>query len=336
MSEMGMVENGGQYSVMMFDDMSTFTFDVDHVNFAGLIESYNERDSERFKELSEVAKVINESLSDVDEVELVDGAVFVGGEPVDNRVCDKIIQFYEAGIDYSPLVKFLLRLQKNPSMRSVDQLFSFLEHENIAIASDGRFLAYKAVTADYLDKHSRSVDNSIGSVCSMPRNKVDDNPDSHCSHGYHVGSLQYSGPEGWFVGPGDRVLIVAIDPEHAVSVPSDHSCQKLRVCEYEVMGEYERPLNIVELDEEEDEDDYLEDECEDECQDESENGSEDVRTYSSIDPANLVPGNVIKFYCDGLKITGIVEEVDHVYLDVSVRGGGIFDFFEMEDCAILC
>ena len=53
------------------------------------------------------------------------------------------------------------------------------------------FLAYKAVRKDFKDKWRGVFDNQVGSVCEMPRGKVDDNRSVGCSQGLHAGALNY-------------------------------------------------------------------------------------------------------------------------------------------------
>jgi hypothetical protein len=83
---------------------------------------------------------------------------------------------------------------------------------------------------DYKDCHSGTIDNHPGQAPSVPRNKVSDDPQTACHFGLHVGSLEYA------TSFGRRVVIVKVDPEHVVCVPYDCTSQKMRVCEYEVVG----------------------------------------------------------------------------------------------------
>ena len=247
MNEIGLIVDGEQYTVIFNQTLDMFTFTEDHVNFQELMECVSDQDTEGFSELYCITDQLQESLDVSDgDFAIRNGTIYFNGEEMHSDVCDKIIEFYHAGHDYSFLMNFLVRLQRNPSKNSVDQLFRFLQHRNIAIGPDGRFWAYKTVRSDYKDKYSGTFDNSIGAVCQVPRNQVDDNPDNHCSHGFHVGSLDYAGPGGWYNSSADNVMIVAVDPADAVSVPGDHNFQKLRVCKYEVIGEYKKPLEAVE------------------------------------------------------------------------------------------
>lgn len=172
--------------------------------------------------------------------------VYFDGEELHNVICDRIIELFKAGKSVDNLLKFLENLMKNPSKRSVDQLYTFMRHSNLPITDDGCLLAYKTLRADYTDKHTGRFDNSPGKVHEVTRNKVDDDFDKNCSYGFHVGGLGYSGPGGDFWSEGDKVVIVKVNPEHVVAVPKDYSCQKMRVCKYEVVCDYVAPLSPTE------------------------------------------------------------------------------------------
>jgi len=194
-----------------------------------------------------------------------DGVVLRNGVPVHNVVADRLLEVLDAGHDLTPLASFLDNLLQNPSSRAVSEGYLFLEHKNLPLTVDGFFLAYKSVRSDYLSKASGRepvqvstdggktwetftgrIPNNVGNIVKMERNMVDDNREHECSHGLHVGSLAYSGPNGWYHSSGDKVVIVKVNPRDIVSVPRDHDAQKLRVSQYEVIGDfvaiYEVPL----------------------------------------------------------------------------------------------
>ena len=246
----------------------------DHPEYQTLLDSVFAGDVDTFLSKVSLEKAIQTAYSGT-QVTVAGGQVFYGGVPIDNGVARRIIGFLEEGLPVEPMVKFLQNLMDNPSKRAVDELYSFLEHRAMPITDDGHFLAYKAVRSTYKDKHSNTFDNSVGQVLEMPRNMVDEDRTNHCSQGFHVGSLEYAGPKGWFTDQDDRIMIVKVNPRDAVSVPSDHGCQKLRVCRYEVIGEYERELPDTFVDTshtpdvwDEDEDDY--DEIDEDVWDEDE------------------------------------------------------------------
>jgi hypothetical protein len=159
-----------------------------------------------------------------------DGQFTYNGASLPTELNQRVIKMATAGDDPTALFNFWERLQKNPSKRSVDQLFSFLSHQGIPFEKDGTFLAYKGVRSDLKDAHSGKFDNSPGNVHEMPRNQISDDPNHACHEGFHVGALAYAS------GFSQRVVICRVDPEHVVCVPYDASAQKMRVCKYEVIG----------------------------------------------------------------------------------------------------
>lgn len=145
------------------------------------------------------------------EIYVKDGVVYIDNESVPHNLSSTIIQFMEEKAPYESLIKFWKKLTNNPSYRAVNELYGFLEANNIPILSDGRILTYKVVkkaskTANYrkpgtyqygkvsvftpkggvpqyVDIHSRTVLQSVGDVVSMPRRSVDEDKDRTCSYG---------------------------------------------------------------------------------------------------------------------------------------------------------
>lgn len=168
------------------------------------------------------------------------GTLFFKGMPVHGVVADRILDFMAKGMPYQPLVKFLERLLANPSKRSVDELYGFIEANKMPITEDGFVLGYKGISADYKDQYSGTLDYHIGAkVPRLERNQVDDNWRTLCSNGYHIGSKDYA------VGWGARTIIVKFDPADAISVPD--AGEKLRVCFFEIVGDYggELPAHVA-------------------------------------------------------------------------------------------
>ena len=177
------------------------------------------------------------------KAEVVDGEVWMDGEQVHSTVSDRILEFMDDGLPFDNLLRFLERVAKNPSYKAQQELFGFLSNKNLPITEDGCFIAYKALNQDYTDIFSRRIDNHPGNTVKMKRSTVDDDRSRGCSKGLHVGAMDYVRSYG---GPNSKVVLVKIDPANVVSVPDCSSCQKCRVCEYEVLrdyeGELERPL----------------------------------------------------------------------------------------------
>jgi len=76
--------------------------------------------------------------------------------------------------------------------------------------------------------------NDPGDVVEMDRDQVTWNPAVPCSAGLHVGTVDYA---RGFRGRNGVLIEVAIDPADVVSVPTDSSGEKMRVCKYEVVRE---------------------------------------------------------------------------------------------------
>ncbi len=211
----------------------------DHTNYKLILEALPTATEDELLELVDIEKAVA-TFSD-GQVSIVNGKVMFEGEEVHGSISKRIIEFMSKGLPFQPLVKFLENLMENPSMQSQQELYDFLEHENLPITEDGCFLAYKAVNSDFRDKWKGTFDNKVGQVCEMRRAKVDDNRGRGCSAGLHAGALNYVAEYG-NVDAGDNIVIVKINPEDVVSVPSDCNCEKLRTCKYEVVGLYQGEL----------------------------------------------------------------------------------------------
>ncbi len=219
------------------------TMNNDHPAWKQALAALDSEDWDTLEDLFDVAKAVENYFDAEAEIEVKNGGVLYQGEHIHNMVVDKIIDFMRKGLPYKPLVKFLGKLMANPSRRAVNELYTFLEHKNMPITPNGNFLAYKGVTEDFKDFHTRSFDNSVGQTLNMIRNTVCDDANIGCSAGFHAGSHEYA--KGYASG-GGNLMIVEIDPADVVSVPLDCDCQKLRTSSYKVvhhMETIERPLD---------------------------------------------------------------------------------------------
>ena len=157
-------------------------------------------------------------------VEVKNSQLFVDGILVESRLHGRVSQFIEDNLPIDPLIKFIRKLNANPSFNSRQQLFKFLEHNGHPITEDGNFIAYRGVTNDFKDIHTKTFDNSIGSVCEMSRSEVDDNPNNTCSSGLHVASYNYAKDFG------PQLIEVEVSPQDVVCVPVDYNGTKMRTC----------------------------------------------------------------------------------------------------------
>ena len=165
-------------------------------------------------------------------VTVSDGVVYYKDKVVNNAISSRIIWGLSEGFDMTAYINFLDNCMENPSMRAVNEFYSFLERN----ADDGHALGYKRVRKDFKDIMSGKFDNSPGSLVEMPRNEVDDNSAVTCSAGLHFCSISYL-PQ-YRSSNDNRVVIVKVNPRDIVSIPIDYDHQKVRCCRYEVVSEY--------------------------------------------------------------------------------------------------
>ena len=182
----------------------------------------------------------------------VDGDNLIyNGTIVHNVLTQRIVQMIHNGDEATPMLNFLVNLMDNPSEGSIDQLYTFLEHENLPITEDGCFLAYKAINRNYTDKYTGTISNKVGDKVKMPYEEVTADPTKHCSSGLHCGSIEYVRSYGSFTTDengehtGDRLVTVKVNPSAVVSVPEDSDRQKVRVYRYVVHEEIENPYDLV-------------------------------------------------------------------------------------------
>lgn len=203
-----------------------------HHNYNLLIQAIKDKDLEGIKKYSSISSTLEGTSGGL--VTVVDDIVFYDGAPCHNVVANKILKMLEQGFDVSPMIEFLQNLMKNPASYAIDQLYAFLEANELPITSDGHLLAYKVVTSDFLDKHTRTFNNSVGQILTMDRDKCNPNRDVHCSTGLHFCGLKYIKGFGC---SEDKIIIVKINPADVTSFPSDNFA-KGRCCRYEVVDVY--------------------------------------------------------------------------------------------------
>ncbi|WP_131722485.1 hypothetical protein [Mycolicibacterium conceptionense] len=164
------------------------------------------------------------------------------GDPVEEVVLAAAIRLTNSDADLAPLGAFLRRLERNPSQASRSQLFGWLKAGGFTLTTDGFIVGYKSVRADGRSAHAgrepvtvQAQDGSVetvvghvpypvGATVWMARDLVNDDRNSACSVGLHVGTYGYA--EHF----SEQMLVVLVDPADVVSVPTDSRAQKMRVC----------------------------------------------------------------------------------------------------------
>jgi len=219
-------------NVTVVIDGKPHTISKTHVTYQKVVDAIKAQDWPTVKSIIDPVKVVLNY--GAGNISVKGDQLFWKGQPFAGVLATRMIAMLQDGFTIEPMVLFMHNLMKNPSKRSVDELYGFLEKNSLPITPDGYFLAYKKVRRDFKDIHSGTMDNSPGTVVEMERNAVDDNKDQTCSTGLHFCGLSYL---DHFGGSDSRTVIVKIDPADVVSIPSDYNGAKGRACRYEVIGE---------------------------------------------------------------------------------------------------
>jgi len=266
-----LVSSGDQKNLTLVHDGEMYVADNTHPSwdriFAGVMNG-----DESVVSLFDLSESVSRKFEALTErVAVRGGQVYFDGDPLDRAETRQIVRFLDGDIeDWEPLVNFLEKVQTNPDEHSREQLYTWLDRHDFPITEDGDLIAYKGVVANgdeyFSINHGKAivdgeevngaVPNAVGSVIEMPRSEVQHDPRTGCSRGLHAGTWDYA--SGFARG---AVLTVRINPRDVVSVPTDCSAQKVRVCRYTVVGvtdvEHDSPL-WTDADEDWD-DDYSED-----------------------------------------------------------------------------
>jgi len=239
-------------------DFKVLTIGSDNPNWKGILECIKNSDEAgviRLMNLKETVRNFGKTTDElIENIEIRGNEVFYCNEKLHGLDVERILSFTREGIDAKGMVRFLNRKLQNPSKRSVDSLYGFLENRGMPVTPRGTFLGYKGLNGDFSSKNTGdepmvtgirlpngSIDNHVGQSPRIPRRYVCDDFNVGCGPGLHVGSL--GNALGW-AGSEGRVVIVEVDPADVVSVPNEKHT-KLRCCAYTVVGEYVRPLDDI-------------------------------------------------------------------------------------------
>lgn len=197
-------------------------------------------DAIRNKNLDEIPKLVSMAKR-VEEFgrgnfQIQNNKILINGREAPPILSGKIIRFMTEGLPVEPLIKFAENLLKNPSYRSVNELFQFLEKNDHPLTDNGCFIAYKKVRDDFKDVHSGTFDNSVGTTVEMPRNQVNEDSTQTCSYGLHVANWDYAHK----FYSGGVMLEVEVNPADVVAIPTDYDQAKMRVCRYTVLSVVDR------------------------------------------------------------------------------------------------
>lgn len=280
-----------QYSLVGTDDGSNITVFIEgqtplvahssHPNFQKIVDAVTGKadsdvDVPGLFDLGKAASAKFERLTE--RVTVDNGHLYLDGDEVDNSLASQVLRFLEEGVeDWKPLINFFENVQANPLQHSRDQLYDWLKDRPFTITKDGLIVGYKGVQSkngEYFSinsgtasvdgvVHTGQIPNKIGSVVEMPRTSVVHDPADGCNRGLHVGTYDFA--KHYASG---ALLEVHVNPRDVVSVPTDCSWQKMRVCRYRVIGITDVPYMAAVIDDWADEDDcHCGGDCDDSCVD---------------------------------------------------------------------
>jgi len=217
--------------VVVFDTGAPVTIPVENASYVRVKALITEG---RFNELpAAVSKALLVEKTSKGHFTVVNGSIMIDGKVLPAALSNKLVDLVDAGKDTKRLEFFWDNLSQNPTESARQDLYEFLEANNVPITQDGCFVTYKKVRDDWWDSHTgHTHENKPGSVVSMPREAVDNDRRNTCSAGLHVAAFEYA--QGF---SGTRLLECKVNPRDVVAVPPDYSQQKMRVCRYEVLRE---------------------------------------------------------------------------------------------------
>lgn len=227
-------------------DQPVLQADSNHPHWAAIKEGLIRNDPSVFDLFDVYGGLVSKLTHLSDRITFDGSSIFFDGDVQEGPLADHLLRCIESGVhDYSPVVKFWEKVAQNPDDRSREQLFTWLRACNFTITEEGDILGYKGVVTrgegEFLSRNSGTawvdgeekhgqIPNRPGTEVSMPRSKVHNNPNTHCSYGLHVGDWSYASTFA-----RGAVLEVHVNPRDVVSIPNDHSYRKMRCCKYKVV-----------------------------------------------------------------------------------------------------
>lgn len=176
------------------------------------------------------------------DVDFKNNTLIHNNKLIKNIKADRVFEFIknkkENKEPYKYVENFLKNIVMNPSSEiTIDDIWTWIHKSDLPITDDGYILAFKGVDNNYKDCHTHTIDNSVGKIVSMPREKVCASRNEFCSTGLHFCSINYLSSFSY-----DHLMVIKINPKDIVSIPTDYNFSKGRCCEYEVLCEIDRDI----------------------------------------------------------------------------------------------
>jgi hypothetical protein len=225
-------DEGKIRKILFFDDISKV--EIAHVKKEEEKKKRGELDDENWGEQEDDEDIEEEEKPERLEVLFTEDKILIDKIEMPECLKNKFLELKRRHKPRSYLVKFWDNLQKNPNKNSIQMLYKFLEHNGHPVMGDGYFIAYKAVTKDLMDHHTKTNKHKIGCVVKIDRDKVNSDPTQTCSSGLHVCSWAYLKD---FNANESRWLEVLVNPKDVIAIPNDYNGTKMRVAAYKVYRE---------------------------------------------------------------------------------------------------
>ena len=134
------------------------------------------------------------------------------------------------------IANFFRRVTSVKRAHTVQDLLKFMERGELPIADDGSVLVYKRLKSTdeagvFVDCHTRSVKQRVGSWVFMDDRLVDPNRHNECSNGLHVARRDYLSSFS-----GDVTVLAKLAPEDVIAVPHGDA-RKLRARGYHIIAQ---------------------------------------------------------------------------------------------------
>ena len=129
---------------------------------------------------------------------------------------------------------FLRHFNKQDVKHSADELLDFMKNADMPIADDGSIIGYKMLNLYagdvFVDCHTRTVKQKLGTLVYMPKSKVSDDRRQACGTGLHVAAPKYITSFG-----GSVLTLVKVRPHDVIRVPSDENT-KMGCAAYQIVA----------------------------------------------------------------------------------------------------
>lgn len=214
-----------------------FSVSMDHPNIEQIVEAIKNNNQTIIHDLINRSVQLKAAMTVTHPRVFIDdeaGVVLFDNVPIVDVLTNRVFEMIQDGFDVCPMVNFIDNLYQNPSKKTIDRIYDWLEAGRMPITEDGHFIAYKRVNYDYTSFYDNKTKHNLLTVVSMPRFACDDRHETVCSTGLHFCSQEYL--SNYFSGQG-RVLILKVNPADVVSIPIEYGTSKGRACKYFVLGE---------------------------------------------------------------------------------------------------